>query len=78
MTGSCHRPTGVCAHARARPPVRGGGARLLPALLLVVAVLTGAPARADMLPGRVSTATDHGFARMVFKFDQPVPARVSL
>ena len=47
-------------------------------LLLVAATLVCAPARADMLPGRLSTATDHGFARMVFKFDEPVSARVSL
>ncbi len=79
MTGSCHRPIGGCAHACARQRARGGCARvLLPAFLLLAAALACAPARADMLPGKVTTSTDHGFARMVFKFDRPVPARVSL
>ena len=38
-----------------------------------------APARADdLLEGKVTATTDHGFTRLLFKFDQPVPARVSL
>ncbi len=82
MTGSCHRPLGVCAHARAQPRARRGACVrvLLSALLvLLAAALVCTPAGADdMLAGRVTTSTDHGFARMVFKFDQPVPSRVTM
>ena len=81
MTGPSDRPIGMHAHARARPRARGWRARaVLPALLLIAAaVLAFAPARADeMLDGRVTATTDHGFTRLVFKFDQPVPAKVSL
>ncbi len=81
MTGPSQRPIAMHAHARARPCARGRRARaVLPALLLIAAaVLAFAPARAqEMLDGRVSATTGHGFTRLVFKFDQPVPAKVSL
>lgn len=81
MTGSADRSIGMHAHARARPRACGWRARAgrVPALLLAVAMLAASPARADdMLDGRVTATTAHGFTRMVFKFDQPVPARVSL
>ncbi len=77
---SSHR--GVCPCPRAAARARWPRARvllLLPLLLLVAATLIGGPAGAeDMLPGKVTTSTDHGFARMIFKFDRPVPAHVSM
>ena len=69
------------ACARAQPRARGwlAHARVLPALLLIAAALALGPARADdLLEGKVTATTDHGFARLVFKFDQLVPARVTL
>ncbi len=72
---------GTDVHACARPRARGwrAHARVLSALLLVTVALVVGPARADdPLDGRVTATTDHGFTRLVFKFDQPVPARISL
>ncbi len=80
MTGSSDCLIGMQAHTRVPPRACRWRVRvMLPALLLVAAALTVVPARAqEMLAGRVTATTDHGFTRLVFKFDQAVPAQVSL
>lgn len=80
MTVLSDRLIGMLAHARVRLRACGRRARaLLPALLLIAAALAIAPARAqEMVDGKVSATTDHGFTRMIFKFEQTVPAKVSL
>ncbi|HZD88930.1 MAG TPA: hypothetical protein VE224_02420, partial [Pseudolabrys sp.] len=82
MTGRSERPNGMHERARARRRACGLGVSGLFAmaiLLLALAGLAAGSARADdMIPGKVTATTDHGFTRLVFKFDQPVPARVSM
>ena len=82
MTALPHRTIGFRAPARARLRARLGGERMRAALLglsALILLIASVPARADdLVNGKVTAAIEHGFARLVFKLGQPVPAHVSL
>ena len=73
MTALPHRPNGTRAGARAR---RAGIAVLLAAF--AAGALVGAARADEPVKGAVTASTDGGYARLVFKFDEQVAAKIRL
>ena len=73
MTALPHRPNGTGAGARAR---RAGIAVLLAAF--AAGAFVGAARADEPVKGAVTASTDGGYARLVFKFDEQVAAKIRL
>jgi hypothetical protein len=71
MTALPRQPNGTCVRAR-----RAIFAVLLAAFAAVA--LAGAARANEPIDGAVKTSTDGGFARLVFKFDKSVPAKIQV